>query len=80
MVVLSWVKAIQNLEEIPSNYTINEDDFYKLHGTEELGAKMQQIQTYSNAKDLNKTFILMELNHHNRSIVETTLCIKVCKM
>ena len=77
MALFWWKNTIRGLEEIPKNQTIDHVDFETFHGMGHLATRMHQIQSLSNAREQNKTFVLMELNHHNQSLAETTLCIKV---
>ena len=75
--VIYWRQTIKGFEPINQNQTLTKEDYDTLHGTIALQTRVQQMQSYPNADIINADLIQMELNHHNRILSETVLCIKV---
>ena len=72
-----WKQAAKNLKPIEPNLIITQDDFDNFHGTNTMKIKLQQMQSYQNSKEINASFVQMEIQHHSGVCSETVACIKV---
>ena len=72
-----WVSTVWNLKRLTIEVKpINQEEFAKLHGSDELKIRMHQAQCSSNSKLINETLIKMEMEQHNGKYNETICCIK----
>ena len=65
------------LVPIDKQQSMAEDDFKRLHRTDDLKEKMYQVQICQDSNLTNQMFLKVELEiHHNGQINETVCCIK----
>ena len=76
MSALMWIEITSGLQPASLDQSLTEEEFDQLHKTSDMKEKMGKIQSCTNAKVHNQTFIKLEILHHHGLFDETLCCIK----